>query len=94
MDDWQIKSSFERESWLSGGASGNAITGNLTLLGVTKPVVLDATFTGAGNNPMNKKATIGFHGSTTIKRSDFGMAKYVPMVGDDVKIAISIAFEK
>ena len=77
-------------------ATGNTakITGNLTLLGVTKPVVLDATFTGAGNNPMNKKATIGFHGSTTIKRSDFGMAKYVPMVGDDVKIAISIAFEK
>ena len=77
-------------------ATGNTakITGNLTLLGVTKPVVLDATFTGAGNNPMNKKATIGFHGSTTIKRSDFGMAKYMPMVGDDVKIAISIAFEK
>mgnify|MGYP000312203650 CR=1 FL=1 len=77
-------------------ATGNTakVTGNLTLLGVTKPVVLDATFTGAGTNPMSRKATIGFHGATTIKRSDFGMAKYVPLVGDDVKIAISIAFEK
>ena len=43
---------------------------------------------------MSKKATIGFHGSTTLKRSDWGMAKYVPLVGDDVKIDISIAFEK
>ncbi len=77
-------------------ATGNTakVTGNLTLLGVTKPVVLDATFTGAGNNPMSQKATIGFHGETTIKRSDFGMTKFVPFVGDDVKIAISIAFEK
>lgn len=70
------------------------ITGNLTLLGVTKPVVLDAEFKGAGNNPMTKKATIGFHGTTTLKRSDWGMSKFVPMVGDDVTIAISIAFEK
>lgn len=77
-------------------ATGNTakVTGNLTLLGVTKPVTLDATFTGAGSNPMSKKATVGFHGETTIKRSDFGMTKFLPLVGDDVKIAISIAFEK
>ena len=70
------------------------IMGNLTLLGVTKPVMLVAEFTGAGTNPMSKKATIGFHGSTTLKRSDWGMTKYVPLVSDDVKIDISIAFEK
>lgn len=70
------------------------ITGDLTLLGVTKLVVIDATFVGAGNNPMNKKATIGFHGTTTIKRSEFGMSKYAPMISDDVKLAISISFEK
>lgn len=77
-------------------ATGNTakVTGNLTLLGVTKPVTLDATFSGAGNNPMTKKATVGFHGTTTLKRSDFGMTKFVPFVSDDVKIAISIAFEK
>jgi polyisoprenoid-binding protein YceI len=70
------------------------IKGDLTMLGVTKPVELEARFEGAGANPMNKKATIGFHASTTIKRSDWGMTKYIPMVGDEVKLRISAAFEK
>ncbi|MEQ1539757.1 MAG: YceI family protein [Sphingorhabdus sp.] len=70
------------------------IKGDLTMLGVTKPVELETRFEGAGANPMNKKATVGFHASTTIKRSDWGMTKYVPMVSDEVKLRISIAFEK
>lgn len=70
------------------------IKGNLTMLGVTKPVALETRFEGAGVNPMNKKQTIGFHAATTIRRSDWGMSKYVPMVGDDVKLRISVAFEK
>ena len=70
------------------------IKGDLTMLGVTRPVELETRFEGAGANPMNKKATVGFHASTTIKRSEWGMTKYVPMVGDEVKLRISIAFEK
>ena len=70
------------------------IKGDLTMLGVTKPVELETRFEGAGANPMSKKATVGFHASTTIKRSEWGMTKYVPMVGDEVKLRISIAFEK
>jgi polyisoprenoid-binding protein YceI len=70
------------------------IKGDLTMLGVTKPVELETAFEGAGTNPMSKKATIGFHAKTTIKRSDWGMTKYVPMVGDEVKLRISAAFEK
>ncbi len=70
------------------------ITGNLTLNGVTKEVVLDAEFTGAGANPFNKKATVGFEADTTIKRSDFGIAYGLPMVGDEVELDISVAFEK
>jgi polyisoprenoid-binding protein YceI len=70
------------------------IKGDLTMLGVTKPVEFETRFEGAGNNPMNKKATLGFHAATTIKRSQWGMTKYVPMVGDDVKLRISVAFEK
>lgn len=70
------------------------IKGDLTMLGVTKPVELETRFEGAGANPMNKKATVGFHASTTIKRSNWGMTKYVPMVGDEVKLRISVAFEK
>ena len=70
------------------------IKGDLTMLGVTKPVELETRFEGAGANPMHKKATLGFHASTTIKRSEWGMTKYVPMVGDEVKLRISVAFEK
>ncbi|MCK5956847.1 YceI family protein, partial [Klebsiella pneumoniae] len=56
-------------------ASGTTakIAGNLTLNGVTKPVVLDTEFSGAGNNPYSKKATVGFHATTNIKRSEFGV---------------------
>ena len=70
------------------------IIGNLTLHGVTKPVVLKASFTGAGDHPMNKAVNIGFEASTSIKRSDFGMGKYVPLVGDQVDLRITAAFER
>jgi polyisoprenoid-binding protein YceI len=70
------------------------ITGNLTLNGVTKPVVLDTTFSGAGNNPFNKKPTVGFHATSVIKRSEFGISYAVPMISDDVTLDISVAFEK
>jgi polyisoprenoid-binding protein YceI len=70
------------------------ITGNLTLNGVTKPVVLDTKFSGAGNNPFNKKPTVGFHATTTIKRSEFGVSYGIPVVSDEVKLDISVAFEK
>lgn len=70
------------------------ITGNLTLNGVTKPVVLDTTFSGAGNNPFNKKPTVGFHATSVIKRSEFGISYAVPMISDEVKLDISVAFEK
>lgn len=70
------------------------ITGNLTLNGITKPVVLDTTFSGAGNNPFNKKPTVGFHATAVIKRSEFGISYAVPMISDEVKLDISVAFEK
>ena len=70
------------------------ITGNLTLNGITKPIVLDTTFSGAGNNPFNKKATVGFHATAVIKRSEFGISYAVPMISDDVTLDISVAFEK
>ncbi len=71
-----------------------AITGDLTMNGVTKTVTIDAQFTGAGTNPMSKVETIGFEGTTTIARSDFGIDYAIPMVSDEVKLKISAAFEK
>jgi polyisoprenoid-binding protein YceI len=72
------------------------IAGNLTLNGVTKPVTLDAEFSGAGTTPamMGGKETVGFHAKTTIKRSDFGVSMAIPLVSDAVALDISVAFEK
>jgi polyisoprenoid-binding protein YceI len=70
------------------------IAGNLTIKGVTKPVVLETEFTGAGANPRSKVLTIGFEAETEIKRSDFGINYGIPMVSDEVEIEISVAFER
>lgn len=70
------------------------INGDLTLKGVTKPVTLDAKLTGAGTNPMSKAHTVGFEATAKIKRSDFGLGYALPVVGDDVDLKITAAFEK
>ncbi len=68
------------------------ITGDLTIKGITKPVVLQATFVGAGTNPMNKKVNFGFRATSSIKRSDFGLGTAVPVVSDRVDLTINAAF--
>ncbi|MEO8038228.1 MAG: YceI family protein [Betaproteobacteria bacterium] len=64
--------------------------GELTLLGVTKPVSLVVESFHCGAHPMNKKALCGANASASIKRSDFGMTTYVPAISDEVKIEIQI----
>ncbi len=76
------------------GADTAKVNGDLTLHGVTKPVTLTVTFNGAGTNPLDKKYTAGFEATGKIKRSDFGVTKYVPLIGDSVDLTISGAFEK
>jgi len=77
-------------------ANGNkaTINGDLTLNGVTKPVTIAAEFTGAGNSMMGNKLTVGFEGTATIKRSDWGISSFAPMVSDEVELTITTAFEK
>ncbi len=75
------------------GTNTAKVTGNLTMHGVTKPVVLDVTFNGAGPNDFTKVSTIGFKAVGLVKRSDFGLGKFVPIVSDDTTITISAAFE-
>lgn len=70
------------------------VTGDFTLHGVTRPLTLHAVFNGAGVNPMSKAYTVGFEGSGTLRRSDFGVSKYVPLIGDEVRVTVSAAFEK
>lgn len=72
------------------------INGNLTLNGVTRPVTLEARLTGAGTAPAftGGKQTIGFAATATIKRSEFGILYGIPFVSDEVKLDITVAFEK
>lgn len=69
------------------------ITGDLTLHGVTKPVVVHATFNQAGVALTDRKYTIGFSGNAVIKRSDFGIKTYVPAIGDEVTLQIETEFK-
>lgn len=63
------------------------VTGDLTLHGVTKPIVLDVKLNKIGTNMMGKK-TAGFSATATLKRSDFGIVTYLPNLGDTVGLSI------
>ena len=69
------------------------ITGDFTLHGVTRPLTLHARFVGAGINPLDQNYTVGFSATGSFLRSQFGVAKYVPLVGDEVSLTLSGAFE-
>ena len=85
---------FRSETVTPTGATTADVTGTLTLHGVTKMLTLHATFVGAGVNVLDSKETVGFQLSGMVKRSDFGVTKYVPLVSDEVTLMISAAFEK
>lgn len=72
------------------GDTPASVDGNLTLLGVSKPVTLKIDSFNCGTNPMSKKDTCGAAASAQIKRSDFGMRYGLPGVGDDVKLVFEI----
>jgi polyisoprenoid-binding protein YceI len=76
------------------GKGKAAVTGDLTLHGVTKPVTLDVSFVGAGVNPLNKKYTVGFEATGDILRSNFGVKTYLPLIGDKLHLTIAGAFDK
>ena len=67
------------------------ITGDLTMNGVTKSVVLDAKLNQTMPHPMKDgQAWAGFDATTTLLRSDFGVGKFAPYVSDEVQVMISI----
>ncbi len=96
---WLDAEKFAEMTFKSGkvtptGTDTADIEGELTLHGVTRPLTLHATFNGAGVNIMDKHYTVGFNATGKIKRSDFGVKTYVPLIGDDVDLILSAAFEK
>ncbi|KQP58304.1 YceI family protein [Methylobacterium sp. Leaf112] len=98
-DQWLDAGKFPEMTFVStkvtpDGKDKAKVLGNLTLHGVTKPVTLDVTLVGAGVNPLNKKVTVGFEAAGTLKRSEFGVKTYVPLIGDDLHLTIAGAFER
>jgi polyisoprenoid-binding protein YceI len=65
------------------------VAGDLSVHGITKPVVLDVTINKVGTNPRNQVPTVGFEAMATLKRSDFGLGLYVPQVSDEIRIHIT-----
>lgn len=67
------------------------LVGNLTVNGITKEEVLDVKLNKAGPHPFYGDAlAAGFNATTTVKRSDFGIDKYVPAVSDELAVRISL----
>jgi polyisoprenoid-binding protein YceI len=80
--------SFKSTQVEAAGEGRLKVTGELTIKGITKPVVLDVTLNKVGENMM-KQPTIGFDAVTTIKRTDFDVGMYAPAVSDEVRIRIT-----
>ena len=71
-------------------ATHGKLYGDLTIKGVTKPVVLELTVNKVGEHPMRKTQAAGFTATATVHRSEFGVTMYVPAVADDVVIRIEV----
>jgi polyisoprenoid-binding protein YceI len=70
------------------GKNTAKIVGDLTLVGVTKSITLNAKLNKIDINPISQKRTAGFTATALIKRSDFGIDYAIPSVGDNVKLLI------
>ena len=82
------KATFVSTSVKSTGEKTADVTGDLTIAGVTKPVVVKATFLGEGKDPWGGYRA-GFEGTTHIKRSDFGKQKDLGPASDAVELYVS-----
>ena len=81
---------FKSTAVTAAGEGKLKVAGNLTIHGVTRPVVLDVTVNRVGEHPMAKVPAAGFDARVTIKRSDFGVAYLAPAVSDEVTLAITM----
>jgi polyisoprenoid-binding protein YceI len=79
---------FKSTSVASTGEKKFDVTGDLTLHGVTKSIVVPIEFVGAADTKMGSRA--GYEAHFSVKRSDYGMDKMVGMVGDEVHLTVSL----
>lgn len=81
---------FKSKSLKFNGDAPASAEGELTLLGVTKPLTLTITQLKCAQHPMNKKENCGAEVTGALKRSDFGMKAFIPLVGDDITLRIQV----
>jgi polyisoprenoid-binding protein YceI len=79
---------FKSTSLEKAGTNKYKLKGDLTLGGITKPVIMDLLYKGKVENPMSKKPTAGFQLTGVIRRSDFNIGNGfpAPMISDEVRI--------
>ena len=66
------------------------VTGTFTLHGVTKTITIPVKALGVAPGMAPNTTVAGFEGGLTIKRSDYGITTYVPVVGDEVEISLNV----
>jgi polyisoprenoid-binding protein YceI len=71
------------------GANALKMTGDLSIHGITRSVALDVTINKISSGSDNK-VTAGFDAKVMLRRSDFGVGRYVPMTGDELTVDITI----
>ncbi|GLT23488.1 polyisoprenoid-binding protein [Zoogloea oryzae] len=81
---------FKADRLVFDGERPVSAEGSLTMLGVTRPVTLTINRFRCAPHPLNKRETCGADVVATLKRSEFGMTKYIPSVGDDVRLLIAV----
>lgn len=81
---------FESTKITKTGDNTAKLEGDLTLLGVTKPVTLDLVVNKVGPHPFTQQPMAGFTATGTVKRSEFGMNYGLPAIGDEVHLQIDV----
>lgn len=81
---------FRAKTLKFNGDTPASAEGELTLLGVTRPLSLAIAHVKCGAHPLNKKQTCGAEVTGTLKRSDFGMKTFIPLVGDEITLRIQV----
>jgi polyisoprenoid-binding protein YceI len=67
-----------------------SITGDLSVHGITKPVVLQAKINRIEPASQAARGMAGFEADTVLRRSDYGVDRYVPAVGDDIHVHLTV----
>lgn len=81
---------FKSKEVVLTGENSADIHGDLTILGITKPLVLHTVHNKTGENPYSKKKQVGFSATGVVKRSEYGMDYGIPNVGDEAELRIEV----